>query len=137
MILFDTGVLVGAARADDDDHLACAQLLRSIPARQRLVPATVIAETAYLLQTKGSPNAEVRFLEDLAAGDFRLAELTRPDLTRIAELTRRYLDLPLGATDASVIALAERWGINTIATLDRRHFTVVRPRHVGSFTLLP
>lgn len=137
MILFDTGVLVGAARSDDDDHLACAQLLRSIPGRQRLVPATVIAETAYLLQTKGSPDAEVRFLEDLAAGDFRLAELTRPDLARIAELTRRYLDLPLGATDASVIALAERWSINTIATLDRRHFTVVRPRHVGSFTLLP
>jgi predicted nucleic acid-binding protein len=55
VILFDTGVLVGAARVDDDDHLACAQLLRSIPAGERLVPATVIAETAYLLQTKGNP----------------------------------------------------------------------------------
>jgi predicted nucleic acid-binding protein len=45
--------------------------------------------------------------------------------------------MPLGATDASVIALAERLGIGTIATLDRRHFTVVRPRHVGAFTPLP
>ncbi|RBY76105.1 VapC toxin family PIN domain ribonuclease [Geodermatophilus sp. TF02-6] len=137
MILFDTGVLVGAARADDDDHVACARLLRSVPANERLVPATVIAETAYLLQTKGSPDAEARFLEDLAAGDLHLAELSRPDLIRTAELTRRYLDMPLGATDASIIALAERLEIDTIATLDRRHFTVVRPRHVGAFTLLP
>lgn len=53
MILFDT-VLDGAARANDDDHLACAQVLRLVPANERLVPATVIAETAYLLQTKGN-----------------------------------------------------------------------------------
>jgi len=50
-----------------------------------------------------------------------------------AELTRRYLDLPLGATDASLIAIAERLGIDTIATLDRRHFTVVRPAHVEAW----
>ncbi len=137
MIVFDTGVLVGAAITDDDDHEACAALVRSVPASQRLLPATVVAETAYLLQTKGSPDAEVRFLEDLAAGDFNLVELTRADLVRIAALTRRYLDMPLGATDASVVAIAERLGIDTIATLDRRHFTVVRPAHIEAFTLLP
>jgi len=43
----------------------------------------------------------------------------------------------LGTTDASVIALAERLEITEIATLDRRHFTAVRPRHVEAFTLLP
>jgi predicted nucleic acid-binding protein len=39
--------------------------------------------------------------------------------------------------DASVVAVAERLGIGTVATLDRRHFTVVRPRHVDMFELLP
>jgi predicted nucleic acid-binding protein len=39
--------------------------------------------------------------------------------------------------DAAVIGLAERLRITEIATLDRRHFTVVRPVHVGAFTLLP
>jgi predicted nucleic acid-binding protein len=96
-----------------------------------------VAETAHLLQTKGSPDAEVRFLEDLGAGDFGLVDLTRPDLTRIAALARRYVDMPLGVTDASVIAVAECLGIDTIATLDRRHFTVVRPDHINAFTLLP
>jgi len=36
-----------------------------------------------------------------------------------------------------VVTLAERHNATDIATLDRRHFTVVRPRHVASFTLLP
>jgi len=36
-----------------------------------------------------------------------------------------------------VIALAERLGATEVATLDRRHFTVVRPQHVSAFTLLP
>jgi predicted nucleic acid-binding protein len=49
----------------------------------------------------------------------------------------RQRDLPLGAVDASVVALAERFGVTEVATLDRRHFTVVQPRHVDSLTLLP
>jgi uncharacterized protein len=43
----------------------------------------------------------------------------------------------LGGTDASVITLAERRGTTRIATLNRRHFTVVRPRHAEAFDLLP
>lgn len=59
------------------------------------------------------------------------------DLTRAAELVERYADFPLGATDASVVALAERLGDTEVATLDRRHFAAVRPRHTESLTLLP
>ena len=36
-----------------------------------------------------------------------------------------------------VIAAAERLGVTEVATLDRRHFTVVRPRHVEAFKLVP
>jgi predicted nucleic acid-binding protein len=39
--------------------------------------------------------------------------------------------------DASVVAAAERLGITAVASLDWRHFGVVRPRHVKSFELLP
>ncbi|GAA5767182.1 hypothetical protein Aros01_03684 [Streptosporangium roseum] len=55
----------------------------------------------------------------------------------MSELVEVYADLPLGVVDASVIAVAERLGLTEVATLDRRHFTVVRPRHVDAFTLLP
>jgi hypothetical protein len=43
----------------------------------------------------------------------------------------------LGTVDASVVALAERLAASTIATFDHRHFGVVRPRHIPSFTLVP
>jgi uncharacterized protein len=46
-------------------------------------------------------------------------------------------DLPLGTTDAAVVAVAERLKVTDVATLDRGHFTVVRPGHVDALTLLP
>jgi len=55
----------------------------------------------------------------------------------MADLVLTYGDLPLGTTDASVVAIAERLKLTDVATLDRRHFTVVRPSHVNSLTLLP
>jgi predicted nucleic acid-binding protein len=54
-----------------------------------------------------------------------------------AALVDTYADLPLGGTDASVIALAERLGITTVMTLDQRHFRVVRPNHVEALELVP
>jgi hypothetical protein len=73
----------------------------------------------------------------LSAGDFITAELTTADYARMADLVDQYADLPLGTSDASVIALAERLDVDEVATLDHRHFTVVRPRHVKALTLLP
>lgn len=58
-------------------------------------------------------------------------------MLRIAELVAHYHDLPLGTVDASVVVAAERLSVTTIATIDRRHFSVVRPRHVAAFELLP
>ncbi|RCG31862.1 hypothetical protein DQ384_07825 [Sphaerisporangium album] len=52
-------------------------------------------------------------------------------------LVEAYAGLLLGAVDASVIAVAERLGITEVATLDRRHFTVVRPWHTTALVLLP
>ena len=46
-------------------------------------------------------------------------------------------EVPLGTTDAAVVAVAERLGITDIATLDRCHFHAVRPRHAGGFQLIP
>ena len=80
---------------------------------------------------------EVRFLGDLAAGNLTLEPVHAADLLRMAELVARYHDLPLGSIDASVIAAAERLGITDIATLDRRHFGIIRPRHTETLNLLP
>jgi len=102
-----------------------------------VVPTLVITEVAYLIAARLGTNAEVRFLGDLAAGAFAVEPVGPSDWLRIAELVSRYRDLPLGTVDASVIATAERLCIQEVATVDRRHFSVVRPRHAAAFVLLP
>jgi predicted nucleic acid-binding protein len=97
----------------------------------------VITEVTYLLATRLGFDAEARFLADLASGALTPVAVEPADWERIAELVVRYHDLPLGTVDASVVAIAERLGLSLIATLDRRHFGVVRPRHLEAFTLVP
>jgi uncharacterized protein len=101
------------------------------------VPTLVITEATYLIETRLGTDAEVRFLGDLASGVFAIEPVQPADWLRIAELTGRYRDLPLGTVDASVVAAAERLGITDVATVDHRHFGVVPPGHVSAFTLLP
>lgn len=101
------------------------------------MPVLVVTEVAYLLATRLGPEAEVRFLGDLAGGSLTPLEVEPADWLRIAELVAKYADLPLGTVDASVVAVAERLGVRTIATFDRRHFGIVRPRHVDAFDLVP
>jgi len=43
----------------------------------------------------------------------------------------------LGVVDASIVAVAERLVVTTVATLGRRHFSVMRPAHCHAFELLP
>jgi len=102
-----------------------------------IIPALVITEVVYLIGSRLGPDAEVRFLGDLAAGEFTVEPVLAGDWLRIAELVSRYRDLPLGSVDASVVTAAERLDITEIATLDRKHFSIVRPAHTHSFELLP
>jgi len=97
----------------------------------------VVAEVAYLLETRLGPVAEVSFVGDLAAGNLISEPVHAQDWIRIAELIAEYDDLPLGTVDASIVAAAERLRVTQIATLDRRHFSVVRPAHADAFELLP
>lgn len=91
----------------------------------------------YLVGTRLGADAEVRFLGDLAAGEFNVEPVAAGDWLRIAELVSQYRDLPLGSVDASVVATAERLDITQIATLDRRHFSIVRPSHAPGLELVP
>jgi predicted nucleic acid-binding protein len=139
VIVCDTGPIVAAALADDVHHHECVELFTGLhlAGRRLLVPGTVIAEVGYLLARNAGPRVEALFLDAVADGDFQLIDLVPADARRAASLVRTYGDLPLGTTDATVIAIAERLGAIEVATLDRRHFTVVRPTHVNALTLLP
>jgi len=136
MLIVDAGPLYSAAATRDRNHRRSIELLTLAP-RPLAVPALVVTEVAYLLGDRIGSHAEVAFARSLERGELLVEPVLDSDWRRIAELTEQYEDLPLGIVDASVVALAERRDLDTIVTLDHRHFATVKPRHLAAFTLVP
>jgi len=136
VLIVDAGPLYAAAARGDRHHDACVALLASAP-RPLIVPVLVVTEVAYLLADRIGPAAELAFATSIERGELVVGQLAAADWGRITQLVAEYADMTLGVVDASVVALAERLDIDTVATLDRRHFAAVRPRHVAAFDLVP
>ncbi len=136
-VLADTGAVYALVDRDDAWHERVRAWWEANREPIRL-PVTILPEVAWLLGTRLGPTAEAAFARALANGEFDVAPLDeREDLRRIADLSAEYLDSPVGFVDASVLAMAERLGVLTLLTTDRRHFGVLRPRHVPSLKLVP
>jgi predicted nucleic acid-binding protein len=134
-LILDTGPIVAALNEQDPDHQRCATLLAR--AQDLLIPSPVLVEVDYWLIKLGGAKVWRDFVADIDRGAYRVAHPTDADLARAAELEQTYADLDLGLVDACTVALCERLGETAVATLDQRHFSVVRPRHCTHLTLLP
>jgi len=135
-IIVDTGVLLAAADSDDEDHDRCSELLRHH--RGNLwASAPVIPETAWQIERNLGPLSESAFLQLITEQHLRVIDLNLIDWGRCIELIDTYADLRLGLVDASVVAVAERLGVTSIATLNHRDFSVVRPAHCDGLELIP
>ncbi len=132
--VIDSGPLYAAVDADDDDHARCLAVLQRTDL-EIVVPALVVAEVTYLVGRRLGAQIEAKFLRGLAAVEVEgpIAE----DWAAIADLVTRYGDFPLGGTDASVAALADRLGTELIVTLDRRHFMALRSSRGQPYLILP
>jgi predicted nucleic acid-binding protein len=130
----DSGPLLAVANIADPDHGRCLEVLEDTSLRL-VIPAMCVAEVSYLLGSRHGPSVEARFLRGLEP--FHVVAPEAEDWIRMAGLVEQYADFPLGGTDASVVALAERLDTDQIVTLDIRHFSAVAPRHCDRFRLLP
>lgn len=133
--LLDTGFLLAVIDADDDLHAECAAALVSEP--NPLLPDVVLPELAYLiLRELGYPTLAT-FLRATAAGELVQAQSIPQDLARAAELLEKYADNRVDFVDCAIVAIAERLRLTKVLTVDRRHFTVFRPKHCEYFELAP
>jgi predicted nucleic acid-binding protein len=133
-LLVDTGILYALVDRTDAWHAPAVEYLKRIRPTL-LVPVTVIPEAAYLVRTRLGMREELALIKGFLNGGIAVEPLRDPDLTRAAALMEKYSDL--GFTDCTVVAMAERLALTTIATTDRRHFGVVEPRHASHFALVP
>jgi uncharacterized protein len=133
-LIVDTGPLVALLDATDPDHERCATLLQDT-SEARIVPVCVLVEVEYMVRPW--PGAFGALVAEFDRGALELLDLPVRWLVRAAELVGSYAELSLGLVDATVIAAAEMLEETKLATLDRRHFGVVRPAHASALTLVP
>jgi predicted nucleic acid-binding protein len=135
-LVLDTGPLYAALDRDDADHQSCRKLI--LESRESLVvPSPVLVEVDYWIHRRLHPDILVAFLEDIEKGAYRVENLVPSDYERVRELCHRYADSDIGFVDAAVMAVVERLNEPKLATLDHRHFGMIRPRHIDALVLLP
>ena len=134
LVLADTGPIVAILDTSDSQHKTCVEWLRSIRA-PLLTCWPVITEAAWLLRSR--EQATQKLLNGFDQGTFKLLDLTQRDMPAIAAVLARYNSLGLQFADASLLHLANREAINTIFTLDRRDFSVVRQSSGKRLRLIP
>jgi uncharacterized protein len=135
-VIVDTSALLAFFDTDEPDHQAVSNVLAAAD-EQLVVSPFVLAELDYLVASRLGVAAELAVLAELAAGAWDLPAIDVADLGRTREVIERYSDLRIGLADASNVVLADRFRTRTIATLDRRHFDVLRPLSGGRFSVLP
>lgn len=135
-LILDTGPLYAALDRSDADHQACRTLIESAE-ESLVIPSPVLVEVDFWIHRRLHPGALVALLGDIEAGAFVVADLVVADYARIRELCDRYADADVGFVDAAVLAIVERLNEPKLATLDRRHFGLLRPRHRATIDLLP
>lgn len=135
-LVVDAAPLIAVADRRDPMASTISAILRDEPG-DLIIPAPVTAEVDYLLGRRLGRAARLAFLDDLAAGRFRVACLETDDHGVVAQLERRYDGLDVGLADLSMIVVAERFGTRRLLTFDERHFRALRSLAGTTFTLLP
>ena len=135
-LILDSGPLVALLDRSDPDHVRCRDLIEGA-VEPRVIPSPVLVEVDYFAYVRAHAGTFVAFLDDITNGVYRVEDLVTSDYLRVRELCDQYADADIGFVDAAVLAVVERLGEPKLATLDHRHFRMLRPRHVDALRLLP
>jgi predicted nucleic acid-binding protein len=134
-VIVDTSAVLAFFDASEPDHTAVSEVLAA--ADVLVVSPYVVAELDHLVATRHGVENELAVLDELAGGAWDLAAFDEDGLRRARRVIASYRDQQIGVADASIVVLAERYRTRTIASLDRRHFGILRSLDGGSFEVLP
>lgn len=135
-LVIDAGPLFAFLDRRDAHHAASSQLIRNAD-EPLVVPSPVLVEVDYWAGQVLGNSARLALLSDIRDGNLQVEDLLPEDYDRVYEVIERYSDADIGFVDAAVLAIVERLNEPKLATLDHRHFRLLRPRHVDALRLLP
>ena len=134
MILVDAGPLVALLAERDQHRETCAAAMQRL--KEPLGTVWPVISEAMFLVSRWAEGPE-NLWELLGARRIRTVPLGDGDHPRMQELMRKYGDLPMDLADAALVRVAERDGIDTIFTIDRRDFQVYRLPGRRRFKIIP
>ena len=135
-LILDTGPLYALLDRTDQDHRACRRLIEDA-GEALVVPSPVLVEVDQLIRARLHVGVAVVLLEDIVGGAYLVEDLLPEDYRRVRDVCYQCADADIGFVDAAVLAVVERLNEPKLATLDHRHFRMMRPRHVDALRLLP
>jgi len=136
-VVVDTGVLLAALDENDPKHGPSLAVLEDPASGQLVVPSPVLNELDYFLRKRGIGEAWLTFCQDIEDGRYLLHPLAPSALLDAARLQRRYESLRVGFVDAAVFVSCVELGEGKVATLDRRHFSVLRTEDGRALEIVP
>lgn len=114
-VAVDTGPLVALMDRGEAHHERAVEFVRNV--RGRLVTnLAVIAEAMHLLDF--DLTGQTNLLTFVNSGALTLIDPAPHELERVSQLMRRYADRPMDFADALLVAMCERLGITTVASID-------------------
>lgn len=134
-VILDTSAII--ALSDKRHHLN-KEIIDLVSQKETIciIPSTVTLEVCQLLKYRFGSKYEKKFLEEIDKSSFIMETVTFKDISRILQILSKYDDLNAGYVDSSIVAIAERLGTNKLATLDRKHFSVLIPDGFEYFDIL-
>jgi uncharacterized protein len=134
--ILDTSFLFALTDQSDRNHPRVLTVAQS--ANEKLVlPVVVLPEICYLVASRLGHQAMRHFVASMTPDVVQVESMTIEDLVRAHQILEKYADNQLDFTDAAIVSIAERLTITRVYTLDRRDFSVIRPKHCDYFDLLP
>lgn len=135
-MIVDTSALLAFFDRGEPAHARVAAVIEQAT-EPLVVSPYVLAELDYLVLTRHGNTAELAVMRELSAGAWELADMPVTRVAAALEVVERFADQPIGLTDAANIVLAEAYRTRQIATLDHRHFTVLRFSDASAPEILP
>ncbi len=135
-VIADSNILYALYNAKDASHQEAIAFV-SQNDETLLVPDVALPEVCYLLTRDIGYFGMQTFLEYFKRLNVQLEPIEMDDLSRVREIAIVYADAEFDIVDCCIMAIAERLNIRSIATFDRRDFSVFRPSHCDYFDLLP
>ncbi len=126
--------LVAIVRTREKSHEECIAALKTI--RPPLLTCwPVLTEAAWLLRKEPGGIQAIGGL--IESGLLKLASVDEAGLAWIITFMERYASMNAQMADAALMYIAERDGINTVFTLDRRDFSIYRTTDGRALTVVP